>query len=68
MSEWIHLSHGAHVFKNSEYFTEDEWNTTDWSQAFANDASYLQGNAKGGIPKLVNSNGIFICVVIPNII
>ena len=28
MREWIHLSHGERVFKDSEYFREDEWNTS----------------------------------------
>ena len=36
MSEWIHLSHGERVFKNSEYFREDEWNTSqpNWHKTF----------------------------------
>jgi len=48
--EQIQLQNGLDLEEDLG-ITEDEWNTTDWSQAFANDASYLQGNAKGGIPR-----------------
>jgi len=48
--EQIQLQNGIDL-EDDLGITEQVWESTDWSQAFANDASYLQGNAKGGIPR-----------------
>jgi hypothetical protein len=48
--EQIQLQNGIDLEEDLG-ITEDVWESTDWSQAFANDATYLQGNAKGGIPR-----------------